>query len=388
MNLKLKNTPEQIELIKAMGSRNQLVSREAQEAFAAFLGPVIQKVLMNAGSAGAIFSDAEYDEDDSPSYPLDLYYNEGAGYVSVWSQHMAGGLPSSEVTGVSELKISTYRLDSAVSFNKRYARRSRLDVISKAVERMANEVLIKQERNAWAVVLKALAEGSTNESSFASGVHSSSANKHVWHTGAAKNFSLHQLNLLLRKHKRMNEGFAGMTPIAPYSSGLTDLFVSPEIMSDIRAFAYNPLTNNVTDPTAAGGQHLTNNVRDGIWSSGGMSEIFGITINELIELGVNKKYNDLFDTMAGALQYSDLDGVATNLTFSATDELIVGIDRSRGAFIRPVARNADSGGTFVSLPDDQWNLNRLDKAGFYGSMEEGRVCLDARAIAGLVLDAA
>jgi hypothetical protein len=119
-----------------------------------------------------------------------------------------------------------------------------------------------------------------------------------------------------------------------------------------------------------------------------MSEIFGITINELIELGVNKKYNDLFDTMAGALQYSDLDGVATNLTFSATDELIVGIDRSRGAFIRPVARNADSGGTFVSLPDDQWNLNRLDKAGFYGSMEEGRVCLDARAIAGLVLDAA
>ena len=353
MNLKLKNTPEQIELIKAMGSRNQLVSREAQEAFAAFLGPVIQKVLMNAGSAGAIFSDAEFDEDDSPSYPLDLYYNEGAGYVSVWSQHMAGGLPSSEVTGVSELKISTYRLDSAVSFNKRYARRSRLDVISKAVERMANEVLIKQERNAWAVILKALAEGSTNESSFASGVHSDSANKHVWHTGAGKSFSLHQLNLLLRKHKRMNEGFAGMTPIAPYSSGLTDLFVSPEIMSDIRAFAYNPLKTSVSDPSVGGGQHLTDGVRDGIWSSGGMSEIFGININELIELGVNKKYNDLFDTMAASTQYADLDGVATNLTFAAADELIVGID----------------------------------KAGFYGSMEEGRVCLDARAIAGLVLDA-
>jgi len=388
MNLKLKNTPEQVELIKAMGSRNQLVSREAQEAFAAFLGPVIQKVLMNAGSAGVIFSDAEFDEDDSPSYPLDLYYNEGAGYVSVWSQHMAGGLPTSEVTGVSELKIATYRLDSAVSFNKRYARRSRLDVISKAVERMANEVLIKQERNAWAVILKALAEGSTNEANFVSGVHSGQANKHVWHTAAAAPFSLHLLNLLLRKHKRMNEGFAGMTPIAPYSSGLTDLFVSPEIMSDIRAFAYNPLKTTVSDPAVPGGQHLTDNVRDSIWSSGGMSEIFGININELMELGVNKKYNDLFDTMAGALTYGQIDDSAvTNLTFAAADELLIGIDRSRGAFIRPVARNADSGSTFVSLPDDQWNLNRLDKAGFYGSMEEGRVCLDARAIAGLVLDA-
>ena len=64
MNLKLKNTPEQVELIKAMGSRNQLVSREAQEAFAAFLGPVVQQVLLQAGSAGGIFSDAPFDEDD------------------------------------------------------------------------------------------------------------------------------------------------------------------------------------------------------------------------------------------------------------------------------------------------------------------------------------
>ena len=44
MRLKLKNTPEQVELIKAMGSKNQLVAREASEAFAAFLGPVIQSV--------------------------------------------------------------------------------------------------------------------------------------------------------------------------------------------------------------------------------------------------------------------------------------------------------------------------------------------------------
>ena len=44
MRLKLKNTPEQVELIKAMGSKNQLVAREASEAFAAFLGPVINKI--------------------------------------------------------------------------------------------------------------------------------------------------------------------------------------------------------------------------------------------------------------------------------------------------------------------------------------------------------
>ena len=79
MKLKLKNTPEQVELVKQMGSKNLTESREAQEAFAAFLGPVIQKVLLTAGTASAIYTDAEYDEDDSPSYPLDLYYNESQG---------------------------------------------------------------------------------------------------------------------------------------------------------------------------------------------------------------------------------------------------------------------------------------------------------------------
>ncbi len=122
MRLKLKETPEQVELIKAMGSRNVTVAREAQEAFAAFLGPVVQEVLGVAGTASRIYTDSPFDEDDSPSYPLDLYYNESAGYVTVWSQNMAGGLPSSQVEGVAVKKIATYRIDSAVYLLKRYAR--------------------------------------------------------------------------------------------------------------------------------------------------------------------------------------------------------------------------------------------------------------------------
>ena len=130
MKLRLKNTPEQVELIKAMGSRDTTVAREATEAFAAFLGPVVNKVLMQAGTASAVYTDLPFDEDDSPSIPLDLFAGEGEGYVTTWSQTVAGGLPTSTVEGFSEMKISTYRLDSAVSFLKRYARRGRLDVVN------------------------------------------------------------------------------------------------------------------------------------------------------------------------------------------------------------------------------------------------------------------
>ena len=64
MKLKLKNTPEQVELVKALGSKDATVAREAQEAFAAFIGPVIwPRQLVVTGSIrehciSFIFSDA------------------------------------------------------------------------------------------------------------------------------------------------------------------------------------------------------------------------------------------------------------------------------------------------------------------------------------------
>jgi len=355
MKLKLKNTPEQVELVKAMGSRDATVAREAQEAFAAFIGPVVNKVLLEAATSSAVYTDLPYDEDDSPSIPLDLFQGEGEGLVSVWSQNVAGGLPTSTVEGLSELKVSTYRLDSAVSFLRRYARRARLDVASKAVERMANEVLVKQERNAWAVVLKALADSGNTTAVGSSG----------------ETFSLSKLNTLVKNVKRLNKSYANGTTTSAY--GLTDIFVSPETMADIRAFAYNAvggtITSNDTDTPVT---DLPAGVREEIYRGGGAQEIYGITIHELVELGPDQKYNKLFNEF-----YSG--------TFADSDDLVVGLDLTKDAFVRPVARNSESGGTFTAMPDDQF-VARSEKIGFYGSLEEGRVCIDSRAIAGIALD--
>jgi len=362
MKLKLKNTPEQVELIKAMASRDGNVAREATEAFAAFIGPVVSKVLMQAGTASAVYSDLPYNEDDSPSIPLDLFSNENSeGYTTVWSQNVAGGLPSSVVEGFSELKVSTYRLDSAVSFLKRYARRGRLDVVSKAVERMTNEVLVKQERNAWAVVLKALAEAKTN-----------GADHLVELSGTSGKFTLGGLNSLLTLVKRINTSYAGGSTVDTY--GMTDLFISPEVKEDIRSFAYNQVTNQSTDLPAG--------VREEIYRGGGQQEIYGIALHELVELGQGRKYNTLFDVLLAA-------GSNSAISFdpaSNGDEILVGADLSKDAFVRPVAQNSETSSTFTALPDDQF-VSRSEKIGFYGSLEEGRVCLDARAIAGIILRA-
>jgi hypothetical protein len=364
MRINLKNTPEQVELIKAMGSHDVSVAREANEAFAAFLGPVVRRVLAQASTAGAIYVDAPYDEDDSPSYPLDLYYNDGDNVVTTFMQSIAGGLPSSHVEGMSELKISTYRLDAAVSLLKRYARRGRLDVVSKAVERMAQEILVKQERNAWAVILKALAEASTG------------GNTHLTTATAASVFQLDDMNKLMTRIRRINESFANGTPDVAYSNGLTDMYMSPEMIEQVRAFAYQPMNTRNPAGTAATATHdgiaLPDSIRESVFRAAGMQELYGVNIHEMHELGSSKKYNTLFKSL-----YS---GSFTD----ATDELIIGLDNSKGAFIRPVAQQHESGGQFVTIPDDQFSA-RAEKLGFYGFLEEGRVCIDARAVVGIVV---
>jgi hypothetical protein len=374
MQIQLKNTPEQIELIKAMGSKNPAVAREATEAVAAFLGPVIHEVLTTQGTVSRIYRDVAYDEDSDPSIPLDLFYNEGAGYVTVWAQNMAGGMPTSQVEGVKELKFGTYRLDSAVSFNKKYARKSRLDVISKAIERMVNEVLIKQERNGWAVPLKALAEAATPTVSSGSLGHTITAT-------SAGNFLLADLNALMTRIKRINESYSGNTPVQPYTNGITDLYISPEIKQAVRAFAYNPINTASSDSTAISGprgQFLSERMRDEIYANAGMQSIYGVNLIELLEFGTNQKYNVLFASFAAA----------AGLSFTqATQQIAVGIDNTRGVFLRPVARQAESGGTFNVMPDGQFDMygSRVEKVGFYGFLEEGRICLDSRAIAGIII---
>jgi hypothetical protein len=241
---------------------------------------------------------------------------------------------------------------------------------------MAQEILIKQERNAWAVVLKALANATTNSTA------------HVI-AGTTENvFQVHDMNKLLTLNKRINESFDNGTPDNAYSNGVTDIFVSPEVMEQVRAFAYQPMNTQGAAGTAVSANNagiaLPDNLREGIYRSAGLPEIYGIALNELLELGVNEKYNVLFKSLIDADSATVVGKNAGSFSSSA-DELLIGVDNSKGAFIRPVATQDNaSGGSFTVLPDDQFS-QRADKTGFYGFLEEGRVCIDARAAVGLVI---
>ena len=50
--------------------------------------------------------------------------------------------------------------------------------------------------------------------------------------------SLANLNTLMTKMKRLNASYANGTPAAAYSKGITDLFVSPEVVANFRAISF------------------------------------------------------------------------------------------------------------------------------------------------------
>ena len=110
MNITLKRTEEQVELVKAMASKNRNVAYEAQAAAAEFIGPVLSEVMNNAPTLSNMFTSFQFNEDDNPSLPLDLYHDvTDADYLEVYSQAVAGGLPSNTIIPThSELKFATY----------------------------------------------------------------------------------------------------------------------------------------------------------------------------------------------------------------------------------------------------------------------------------------
>jgi hypothetical protein len=354
MKITLKRTEEQVELVKAMASRNREVAYEAQMALAEFIGPVLAEVVNQAPTLSNLFTNFQFNDMDSPSIPLDLYYDVTApDYVKVYSTSVPGGLPTNTVTPTaSEMKFTTYRLDSAVDFDKRYAAKSRLDVVGKSFTRIAQEILLRQESTSANLILGALNDASTNG---------------VAHTLAAggSDLILDDFNKLLTKAKRINTAWTGGSSEGRIK-GITDLIMSPEAVQGLRAMAYNPINTN-PGPGAGDAIAATDEMRNAIYQNAGIPEFYGISIMEINELGAGQKFTNVWNGLG-----------------NTDSDIVIGLDRSRESLFRAVALDSETGSEFTLLADDQYSV-RQQKIGYFGSLEEGRMILDDRVLTGITL---
>jgi hypothetical protein len=143
--------------------------------------------------------------------------------------------------------------------------------------------------------------------------------------------------------------------------------------------AYNPINTKGAGGAALVGTQPNSNgiaapdeMRMALYNSAGLPEFYGVSIMVINELGKGQKYNTIFDTVYGG----SFDG--------ATQEIAVGLDRGRESLIRATAIDSENGAEFNLIADDQYSI-RQNKIGYFGSLEEGRMVLDNRALLGVIV---
>ena len=371
MKIRIQETPEQVELIKACASKDKLIAEEARAAVAELVGPVISEVINNAPSVSSLYQTLAFSEDDNLSIPLDLFHDvTDEDYIRIHSQSVAGGLSTNELYPAhDELKFKTYTLDSAISLDKKYLRKGRSIDISKVFTRMAQEFLLKQEKTSINQLLGALIAGDTKVNG------TSTAGNHIIDAvgKATSQLQLDDFNSLLTLSKRLWSSYSSGTPVGGAMVGVTDLLMSPEMVEELRNMAYNPVNTRSGATSIA----ATEEMRKQLMSQAGLPTFFGIGIIEVLEMGINQRYNKIFDALNTA--------AGSPKTFTqGSHEILVGIDRSKESLIRPAVRE-EGVSTEVNVQVDDQFVSRQNKLGWYGKIEEGRIVIEDRVLTGIIV---
>ncbi len=137
---------------------------------------------------------------------------------------------------------------------------------------------------------------------------------------------------------------------------LTDLYVSPEAMEDIRNWGLDQI-DEVT--------------RREIYTAadGSVNRVFSVNLHDRDELGEGQQYQLFYSNVLSGTLPQNAGGDSNNDKV----EIVVGLDlRKRDSFIMPVRQE-------VQIFEDD-TLHRQKRAGFYGWAEQGFAVLDNRRV--------
>lgn len=321
---KIELSEDQRKILKATASKDEDVASKHRLALAQVMEKAWQAGVLEPDLLGSIYERVQLPPGVEAKFPLDFYAPENEGsYVAIVIPK-EGAVPDRIVEG-DELRVATYKVGNGISWSLDYARDARWDVVARAIEVFTNGFIRKLNDDGWHVILKAADEGTTTLVDDGDGA------------GTAGEFKKGLLLSLMSSIKRRTGG---------RNSRLTDLYLSPEAINDIRNF-----TNTEIDEVSR--RELVTRGEDQVPS------LYGVRLHEMQEFGEGQEYeNYLVNTIVRAHTNSKL-------------EFVVGLDLlHRDAFVMPIREE-------MAMFDDP-TLHRSAKAGVYGWMEIGFANLDTR----------
>ena len=317
-----------ISLLKQSGSANKAEALEAQHEIAKALQEPLRQGVLVGDILGNIFESVVMEPGTTSEFPLDLLAPGEEDEFVAYTNPGHGRIPERQVEG-DYVMVPTYSITASIDWLLRYAREARWDIVGRAMQVLEASFVKKMNDDGWHTVL-------------AAGVD---RNIMVYDADAtAGQFTKRLVSLMKTVMRRNGGGNSGSL----VRSRLSDLYLSPEALEDIRNWQVDQI-DEIT--------------RREIFTAadGGITRLFQVNLHDIDELGESQEYQNFFTSqLSGSLQGSDL-------------ELVVGLDLSnRDSFIMPVKQE-------VQIFEDD-NLHRHQKAGLYGWAELGFAVLDNRRV--------
>ena len=318
-----------IALLKQSGDSDRAVALEAQRQIAKALETPLRKGVLFGDVVRGIYEAMPLEPGASPEFPLDLLAPGTEVDHIAFTNPGNGRIPERHVEG-DYVMINTYGITSSIDFLLKFAREANWGVVSRAMQVLESSFVKKINDDGWHTLLAAAVD----------------RNILVYDGDAGAGQFTKRLVSLMKTVMRRNGG--GNSVTAP--GRLTDMYMSPEAVEDIRNWGIDQLddvSRREIYTASDDGPQLT--------------RVFGVNLHDLFEFGDGQEYQDYFiNDLGGSIQAADI-------------ELVIGVDQSANdSFVMPVKKQ-------VEIFEDP-TMHRQQRQGYYGWAEIGFGVLDNRRI--------
>jgi hypothetical protein len=316
-------------LLRLSGSNDREQAVAALSELAVALTTPLRQGILDGGIIDGIFEVVNLDSNASSEFPLDFLEPGTEKEFVAFTLPNHGYIPERKVQG-DYVMVPVYSVGNSIDWNLRYARDARWDVVNRAVEVLRSGFTKKMNDDCWQTIITAAFD----------------RNIVVFDSAAmAGQFTKRLVNLMKTVMRRNGGG----NSTSNNRGMLTDLYVSPEAVEDIRNW-------NV--------DQIDETTRREIFIAPGdvaITRLFGVNLHDLDELGEGQEYNNYYvNTLGGSVASGDV-------------EIVVGLDLSKNdSFMMPMREPV------TIFADD--NMHRQQRAGFYGWSEYGCAILDNRRV--------
>ncbi len=322
-------------LLKATADPRKEVALEAQRALAQQLTIPLRQGVLSGDVIGGIFEPEALEPDAHPEFPLDFLTPGTEKDFVAYTVPSNGVIPQKHVEG-DFIMVPTFEIGNAISWDMKYARTARWPVVTRAMQVLEAGFVKKLNDDGWHTLLAASAD----------------RNIMVFDVNAASGQFTKRLISLMKTVMRRN---AGGNTTSINRGMLTDLYLSPEALEDIRNWGIDQV-DEVTRRDIFLAQ------------DGAINRIFGVNLHDLDELGEDQEYELYFENTLGGAPAGAAGAHAT-----ADVEIVVGLNQStNSSFVHPVRSPLEV------FEDDE--LFRRRRAGFWAWTEVGFGVLDNRTV--------